>query len=182
MRTCLSVMIELSDIGGYWGCGLIRTLFSANDWNTTYICKSHRIYVAGNSSTEYRGLGDDFTLPPSPLTNLLITHGFSSATPSALWYLQLNRKEWIFWPSEAICLPVSVICSYLQGWVSVVHECLLCGTLDSNISQACHCQGYWNSADWNMQFTMISAIYLLLKLKMEMSRIKSSMKDCAWVG
>lgn len=39
------VMIELSNIGAYWGCVLIRTFLSANDWNPTYIQKSHRIYV-----------------------------------------------------------------------------------------------------------------------------------------
>lgn len=92
MRTCLSVMIELSDIGAYGGVCVNQTPFKCKSLKPN-ICKSHRIYVAGKPSTGYRDLDDDFILPPSPLTNLQTTHGFSVGTPPILWYLQLNGKE-----------------------------------------------------------------------------------------
>ena len=46
----------------------------------------------------------------------------------------MGRSEH-FWPSEAICLPVSVLFALTSGLGQiVVHECLLCGTLGSYIS------------------------------------------------
>lgn len=61
---------------------------------------------------------------------------------------------------------------------SVVHECLLCGTLDSNISPGLSLPSILK---FRLEYAVYD-VYLLLKLKMEMPRIKSSMKDCEWVG